>query len=173
MKKLHLPNLGFIVFAFALFLTDLIIKYFITMKFQPGETTSIANSWITIGRVENLRLPLGFNGGLGVVGYIIIAVQLLFLMLFIRIQIRDVDPYFKYSSVLIVLGWIGNYLDRLFFAKGNWAYVHLDYFNLALAGNSVINLSSLMILFGWIILAAISVIKFQEFKSLFRKEKVV
>lgn len=168
MKKLS-KAFGFIMFAFALFVADLVIKYFITMKFQPGETISFANSWITIGRIENLRLPLGFVGGLDVVGYITIAVQLLFLMLFIRIQIRDVDPYFKYSSVLIVFGWIGNYLDRLFFAKGNWAYMHMDYFNLALAGKSVINLSSLMILIGWFLLLVVALLKFSEFKSLFRK----
>jgi lipoprotein signal peptidase len=171
MKKLQNLSLGFIGLALVLIIADLIIKYFIIRKFEPGEIISLLNGGILAGRIENLRIPFGFNGGLGIFGYIVVAIQLTFVMFSIRIQKREIDKFFKFSSALIVFGWIGNYLDRLFFAYGNWAYVHLDYFNFAFAGNSFINLSSLMLLFGWIILAAISVIKFQEFKSLFRKEK--
>ncbi len=171
MKKLQNLFYGYILFACALSLADLLTKYMIIQKFEQGEMLSLLNGWVAIGRIENLRLPLGFNGGLGFFGYLVIAIQLVFVFYFMRIQLRKVDNFFKFSSALIVFGWMGNYLDRLFFANGNWAYVHLDYFNLTLAGNAVINISSLMILIGWIVLVVISLIRFNEFKSIFRENR--
>ncbi len=169
MKKLRNLHYGYIVLACVLCVTDLVVKIFIIKNFETGEIIPKLNGWIAIGRIETLRMPFGFNGGPGFFGYLVIAVQVVFVIFFIRIQSREVDKFFKLATVFIVFGWIGNYLDRLFFAKGNWAYVNLDYFNLALAGNSVINLSSLMILIGWFLLIVVALLKFSEFKSLFRK----
>jgi lipoprotein signal peptidase len=171
MKKLQNISLGFILLSILLSITDLIIKYLIAETFEPGELNSHLNGWVLIGRIENLRFPLGFNGGVGVFGYAVIAIQVVLVMFFVRIQIREADKYFKYSSALIVFGWVGNYLDRLFFANDNWAYVHLDYFNLAIAGKSFINLSSLMILTGWILFIAVALLKFNQFIGLLRKSR--
>lgn len=173
MKNLRNLHYGYILLAFILCVTDLVVKIFIIKNFEPGEIIPKLNGWIAIGRIETLRMPFGFNGGPGFFGYFVIAVQLVFVIFFIRIQSRSVDKFFKLASVFIVFGWIGNYLDRLFFANGNWAYVHLDYFNFALAGNSVVNISSIMILIGWIVFIVNSVIKFREFRSLFRKDRSV
>lgn len=71
---------------------------------------------------------------------------------------------------MIVCGWIGNYLDRFILGLGDMSYVQLDYLYFYMIGITF-NLSTEVILAGWILLIVSVVVGFRDLKIIFSKEK--
>jgi len=166
MKKIHNFSISSIVLALLIIILDLVIKYLITKNFMIGEMRSIIDGMVSIGRVENFRMALGLIGYF--IKIIVLSIQLACVILFFIIQKREINILYKYSITLIVFGWIGNYLDGIFFSNGDSGYVCLDYlyFN---GIDFLINVSSVMNLIGWLLLIFAIISKFKEFKNLFKK----
>ncbi len=169
MKKLHNFSKGFITIVIAIVITDLVFKTIIVNTYDVREIYQIFGGLITIGHVPTLRMSFGsgVNPMLLDTGMVLLFVILLFL--FIKIQKIEIDKLYKYAITLIVFGWIGNYIDRIFLSKAVSNYQHLDYFNISGVFRSFTNLSSIIAVLGWLLSVVAIVVKFRELGKIFKK----
>jgi lipoprotein signal peptidase len=149
---------------------DLLFKYLITNNLEIGEGIQILGGLITLCRIQNYGMAFGIPIGHLLIVIIKISIQAIFVILFIRIQQVKINKLIKYSSTLIVFGWIGNHLDRIFFASGDSRYFQLDYINVGWLFQLCTNISSLITILGWILFLIAIVIKFSDLKILFQKQ---
>lgn len=151
-------------------MTDLIIKSWITNNLEAGQTQTVLGGALVVANIKNMKLALGM--GIDYLGYLRILFQLVFVVLFIRIQtVNTTGRLFKIASLLIVTGWTGNYIDKFLFSKGNSAYLWMDY--LSVFSMPFINLSSLMIYVGWLLFFLALIIQFGDMKVIFRRPGAV
>ena len=160
----------FILIALAIAIVDFAIKYIIVGDMAIGEITTTANGLILIGRIPVMMMSMGFGSSLNLLDVIRGTIQLLLLFLFIRIQLVDVGKLFKLSSALVVIGWFGNFLDRLVLSDGMFRYIQLDYFSINGVMDYFTNLSSLMANVGFILLVVAFLVHRKDIKVIFKKQ---
>lgn len=170
MKKPHNYTIGFIVLTMTIILIDLILKSVIIKNFEIGEKFQLIGGLITISRVQNLRLAFGFEISPKVIEIIKIIIQVIFVLIFVKIQKVKINKLYKYSMTLIVFGWIGNYIDRIIFSNSNSNYMYLDYLNISGVFRFFTNLSSLITSIGWLLILIAIIIKTKDLRIIFKKQ---
>ena len=120
---------------------------------------------VTIGNVKTMKFAFSSTP----IYMIFPIAQVLFVLLFFRLQKLEVHRLFKYSSTMIVFGWLGNFLDKLILSQDGANYLHLDYFNIGGSGNFM-NISSVLVLIGWILFLAAIIIGFKDLKKIFKRK---
>jgi lipoprotein signal peptidase len=150
---------------------DILIKSIVVNVFQPTEMSELLGGIFSIGRIQTIRMA-GFNfGAVSILFWITLMVQVLILWFTIRVQKRAVHKFYKYATIMIVFGCIGNYVDWILFSGGNFSYVYTEYFYFSLTG-SLWSLTTLMITVGWLLLLLSVMIAFKDLKVIFSKAKV-
>lgn|GEM_PF-4065503 len=159
-----------IILGFSILILDLILKSLIQRNIADGHYKEILGGLITLGKIPNFKMALGSNVTATLLSAVIIIFQLAFTYVSFLLQKSEVNNLFKYSTTVIVCGWLGNLLDKLFFSNGNKSYVSLDYFNIA--GTSFYsNLSSVMTQIGWLLLLLAITLNFTKQTMPIKPEK--
>lgn len=157
-----------ILICFGITLLDFAIRIFISSKMTLGTFNEILGGLITVSPIKTSTIAFGNGPAIKLEQISIMVFQLLFVLLFVRIQKLEINKLFKYATTLIVFGWLGNYLDQIFLARGIPNYQHLDYFKILNIG-SFTNISTILVLVGWVLLIFAVVIGFKDLKIIFRK----
>jgi lipoprotein signal peptidase len=152
-----------------LVIIDLLIKSWVANNFGLGQKQELLGSSFMLVRVDNLGMATRLNSNLNIQEIGGWGFKILSSVLFIKIFRKETLSVFKVSSTLILFGWIGNLLDRIFLSKGNQAYRFMDYFYENVLTNSVTNISSILSMTGWIILFIFIIVRFREFKKIFNR----
>lgn len=155
----------------ALVIIDLIIKYWISNNLLLGQRQELIGDVFMIIPINNLGMAFGFGSGLSIIDIGSWTIKIIFSVLFIKILNVKTLNIFKLSSALILFGWIGNLLDRLFLSRGIKGYRFMDYFYDNLITQNITNISSILSLTGWIIFLIFIIIRFKDFKKIFQKTK--
>ena len=170
MKNLKNATKGFILVCLGLIILDLLFKILINKNYEQGQYNQILGGLITIGNVKTISMALGFEISYKIILVIRIVIQLLFVLLFFRVQGLNVKILYKYSITLLIFGWLGNYMDRFILMSGDLNYQHLDYLRL-IGFRPFMNISTVMVSLGWILLLIAIVTGFKEIKMIFSRSK--
>jgi hypothetical protein len=163
------PANRFILLAAMIAVIDLLLKVIVTKTLEPTEHHEWLGGLIGIGRIQNVRMAFGFREGYLIIDIVKIVFQIIFVLIFLKIQRIQVNKLFNYSSTLIVFGWLDHYTDKLLLANGTGGYVFLSYINV---NNSFTDIASIMIFLGWTLLIIAILSKFSDFKLVFKKRTV-
>ncbi|MBN1181543.1 MAG: signal peptidase II [Bacteroidales bacterium] len=169
MNRFKYVTKKFFLLVLILIIVDLLIKYIIISKLHQYQRIALLHGFIELCRIQTNSAAFGF-ASLNILGIIRLVLQVTFMILFIRIQFVSVNKWYKYSSALVVFGWIGNYLDKIIFSNGEKTYAHLDYFYVRGFSHSILNLSTVMTLTGWIAFIMVIIIRFKDLKIIFHKK---
>lgn len=164
MKKLNNTPKRFFAICIGLIILDLIFKNLILSNFEQGSYEKIGGGLMNIGKVKTTQRPFGS----GLFNTLFPIAQILFVLLTFRLQKLEIHKLFKYSSAMIVFGWIGNFLDKLILSNWESGYVHLDYFNIGRKG-PFMNISSILASIGLILFVVAIIIGFKDLKKIFKK----
>lgn len=159
-------TIRFLVFISIIVAVDFAVKLIIVNTLAPHEEVVVLDNIFSIIRIHNVKLALGLRNGYWMIDIVRFTFHALLLIFAIRAQKRDVHKLYKYSTAMIVCGWIGNYMDRFLLAQGDTSYVQMDYLFFYQFG-FVFNLCTVIISVGWILLAVSVVTKFKDLKVLF------
>ncbi len=162
----------FLIIISIIVVVDFLIKLIIVNTLQVHEEVNVIDNFFSIIRIHTMKLAYGFPGDYWIIDIVRFTFHALILLLAIRIQKRNVYKTYKYSTIMIVCGWIGNYLDRFLLAMGDSSYIQLDYLYFHAVG-IIFNLSTEVILVGWILLIVSIVVRFRDLNVIFSKEKSV
>ncbi|WP_018342733.1 signal peptidase II [Cytophaga aurantiaca] len=146
---------------------DLLIKFQVRTHLEYGQMIELLGDKLMLTHVDNMGMA-GFN----VFKIGIWIFKGFTLILFILILRKNSLPIFMISSTLILLGWLGNSLDRLFFAKNTEGYMFMDYFYENIITHTITNISSLLTIAGCILLLFSIIAHFNAFKDIFRKNHI-
>lgn len=149
-------------------LLDLILKALIVQSFRPTEMKEIISGVFSIGRIQTLRGAFGFQNSAVLILMSHLVFQILITLLAIRIYKRNLNRFYTIAMVMIIGGWIGEYLDWLFFSSGEIGYVSTGYFYFHFL-DPVLSLSSSITLLGWVLLLFCIVVFFKDLRLLFSK----
>jgi lipoprotein signal peptidase len=171
MKHAEKYPVRFMTLVGGVLILDILIKSIVVNVFQPTEMSDVLGGFFSIGRIETVRM-VGFNfGSVSILFWITVVMEVLMLWFTIRVQTRPVHNFYKYATIMIVFGGIGNYVDWILFSRGNFSYVYTEYFYFSLTG-SLWSLTTLMITVGWLLLLLSVMIAFKDLKVIFSKAKV-
>lgn len=159
----------FILLALLLLIVDLFIKSFIINEFDLGEHRPILGEFVALIRVTTVKSGLFSASGDQFLNISKAIFKLLIVLLAIRIQLRAVHKLFKYSTVLISAGWLGNLLDYSFSADGNASYMSTEYLYLDFL-RYCLSITSLMILVGWLMLIASVIVYPKDLKKIIQRK---
>jgi len=107
MKNLKNTTKGFIGFCLGLIILDFLFKILIIKNYEQGQFNQILGGLITIGNVKTISISMGFDISHKIIIVIKILFQLLFVLLFFRVQGLNIKKLYKYSISLIIFGWLG------------------------------------------------------------------
>jgi len=159
----------FLIIISIIVAVDFIIKLIIVNTLQQHEEVVVINNVFSIIRIHNIKLALRLQGGYWMVDIVRFTFHAALLLLTIIIQKRNVHKLYKYSTVMIVGGWIGNYMDRFLLAQGDSSYIQMDYLYFFMSG-PVFNLSTTIISIGWVLLIISVIIRFRDLKLIFSRQ---
>jgi signal peptidase II len=162
-------KLRILIIVLTITVLDLIIKAWALSALGFGNQMKLAGDIFLIVPVKNIRMSLGISNYWSIAVILDLLFKLLFLVFFTRIHNRVIADGFKWSSALILFGWIGNFIDRLLFSEGDSSYIHMDYFYDGLVTRSVTSITTAMILAGWIVLLVVTIVRFRDLKKIFAK----
>lgn len=145
----------FTLFCLFLIIIDLIIKVYIHQNFEYGTIYNWHNL-ITIGYAPSMYIPhFSVLENIVLIGVAIIrtAIQILIIFLFIRMILKQekVRKLYRYAITLISFGAMGNFIDKIIFMKGDFRYFTLNYFTIGDGNGLFRNISSILIISGWIL----------------------
>lgn len=163
-------NKSAVILGFSIFILDLILKSHIHRNIPDDHFEEIFGGLITLGKMPNLKMAFGSNAIGILLSVVIITFQLAFTYFSCLLQKSEANSLFKYATTMIVCGWLGNLLDKIFFSNGDTSYVSLGYFNIA--GTSFYsNLSSFMTHLGWLLLLFAIVLNFIKYTTSIKTDK--
>lgn len=153
-------------------LLDLILKTFIVRSFRPTEMKEIISGVLSIGRIQTLRAAFGFQNNALLLLITNLVFQILVTLLAIRFYKRNLNRFYTIAMILIIGGWIGNYLDWIFFGWGKIGYVSTGYFYFHFL-DPVLSLSESINIAGGVLLLFCIVVFFKDLRLLFSKPDAV
>ncbi len=156
----------------AVILFDLLIKKYIVNNFEIGQTIFSIKGFLIVAKIEMHSISYGWKQPINYSLIINIIFQAAFLILFIRMLVKKVNFRFIIFSFMIISGWAGNYLDKLFFSTSS-SYQQLDYLSFAIVSDAFTNISSLLSLVGWAVLVLAAIFKLEDFKRVFNRSGAV
>lgn len=93
-------------------------------------------------------------------------------LFFIRVWlIKSINQLYKISTLFIILGLLGNYIDMFLFSGGNKQYIQMDYLNVDILSSSFFNLSSLLTYAGLVLFIIALIKKPGDLKLVFSRKK--
>jgi lipoprotein signal peptidase len=165
-----------LIAAIALVL-DVIMKEWIFNTLVPTEVIDVAGDYFKLCHIENVGLMDGHPSIYRLVWFII------FLFLFIRVLKTQVHVLIQFGVILIFAGIFGNYMDTILFGVIQGHHYFLPW--LSMDRSSVLfistfyidlgfisftdNISGLMTTIGFFTLLIGIIVKFQEFRKLFKR----
>jgi len=161
-----------VVFAFAIIIIDLAIKYWINENYEAGQWSGILNNFLIIGNIKTLKLSYGWGNSINT-NYILSKIlEGLMFLFFIRVWlIKNINQLYKVSTLFIILGLLGNYIHMFLFSDGNKQYIQMDYLNIRTLSSSFFNLSSLLTYSGFVLLIIAIIKKPGGLKLVFSRKK--
>lgn len=161
-----------VLFAFAITIIDLAIKYWINKNYEAGQWSGILNNSLITGNIKTLKLSYGWGSSIST-NYILSKVlEGLVFLFFIRVWlIKSINRLYKVSTLFIIVGLLGNYIDMFLFSDGNKQYIQMDYLNVGMLSSSFFNLSSLLTYAGLILLIIAIFKKPGDLKLIFSRKK--
>lgn len=161
-----------ILFAFAIIIIDLAIKYWINENYEAGQWSGILNNFLIIGNIKTLKLSYGWGNSINI-NYIVSKIfEGLMFLFFIRAWlIKSINQLYKVSALFIILGLLGNYIDMFLFSGSNKQYIQMDYLNIRALSSSFFNLSSLLTYAGFVLLIIALIKKPGDLKLVFSGKK--
>ena len=138
----------FIGISILLITIDLYLKSYITSNFNFGQRSQIIDGILTLVHAKTSGNPFSFSSISSVIKMIIFILLILTLY---RFRTKGIHKGFKYSSILIIAGFLGNIFDKILMGKWSSNYLHTDYIWFE-PTRYVVNLSSLMYSLGWALL---------------------
>jgi hypothetical protein len=147
---------------------DLILKALIIQSFEPTEMKEIISGVFSVGRIETLRGAFGFQNSVFLLFASHLVFQIMIVLLAVRIYKRGIHPLFNIALLMIIAGWVAEYLDWIFFGAGRITYVYTEYFYFHFL-DPVFSISSVMITLGWLFFLFSSVVFFKQLKLVFQR----
>lgn len=149
-------------------LIDLLIKNWIVRNTAVGEVITSVQNLLVVARIETHTMSRGFKPQFDYSIIVRAVFFVLFFILLIRIIMRKASDVFIISLFMIIAGWGGDYIDKLFFSTGA-GYQHLDYLSFDLISSAFVNLSFLVTITGWLLLVYFAIFRFKDFKRIFER----
>lgn len=163
-----------ILLCLLIIIIDLAIKYWIKNHFATGEVSGIMNNFLYLGNIKSLRHAPSFSNSINPAVIFSKIVQLLFFLLFIRLQlVKKTSALYKIAALLILSGLIGNYADMFLLSGGNKDYLQLDYLNISNLSSAFFNLCSLLSYIGLALLTTAIIRNPGDIRKLFLRQKNV
>jgi lipoprotein signal peptidase len=149
-------------------LLDLILKTFIIQAFKPTEMKEVVSGVLSIGRIQTLRMAFGFQNGVVLTLVTHLVFETFVILLAVRMYKRNVNRFYIIAMIMIIAGWVGNYLDWIFFGSGNIGYVSTSYFWFHFL-DPVLSLADTINIAGWVLLFFCIVVFFKDLRLLVSK----